>query len=302
MTGSADLLRVRRTPLPYAPRPTPWPAMTSPASNPARSRASATTPRRWPSPASGCSRRARGVYRSYGFVPIDTPALEYTEVLLGKGGEETDKQLFRFTDNGGRDVALRFDLTVPFARFAAQHLGPARHAVQALPPGPGVAGREHPAGPLPRVPAVRLRHDRHHLQRGRHRGGPGHRRPAGGPRLRAVHRPRQQPAWCSTACWRELGLAEAVGALLRALDKLAKVGAEAVAAEMVERAGVDAGPGRAGCWPWRGWRARTAPCSTGSTRTSGANATAAEGIAPAAPSWSTWSRPAATRPSASRST
>ena len=64
----------------------------------------------------------RGVYRSYGFVPIDTPALEYTEVLLGKGGEEADKQLFRFTDNGGRDVALRFDLTVPFARFAAQHL------------------------------------------------------------------------------------------------------------------------------------------------------------------------------------
>src|SRR5438552_279525 len=67
--------------------------------------------------------RARHVYRSYGFAPIDTPALEYTEILLGKGGEETDKQLFRFTDNGGRDVALRFDLTVPFARFAAEHIG-----------------------------------------------------------------------------------------------------------------------------------------------------------------------------------
>src|ERR1700724_3304126 len=67
--------------------------------------------------------QARRVYRSYGFVPIDTPALEYTEILLGKGSEESDKQLFRFTDNGGRDVALRFDLTVPFARFAAQHIG-----------------------------------------------------------------------------------------------------------------------------------------------------------------------------------
>ncbi len=67
--------------------------------------------------------KARGVYRSYGFVPIDTPALEYTEILLGKGGEETDKQLYRFTDHGGRDVALRFDLTVPFARFAAEHIG-----------------------------------------------------------------------------------------------------------------------------------------------------------------------------------
>ena len=66
---------------------------------------------------------ARGVYRRYGFRPIDTPALEYAEILLGKGGDETDKQTFRFTDNGGRDVALRFDLTVPFARFAAQHVG-----------------------------------------------------------------------------------------------------------------------------------------------------------------------------------
>src|SRR5438874_10295494 len=65
---------------------------------------------------------ARTVYRSYGFSPIDTPALEYTEILLGKGGQESDKQLYRFTDQGGRDVALRFDLTVPFARFAAQHI------------------------------------------------------------------------------------------------------------------------------------------------------------------------------------
>jgi histidyl-tRNA synthetase len=65
---------------------------------------------------------ARRVYRSFGFSPIDTPALEYTEILLGKGGEETDKQLFRFTDQGERDVAMRFDLTVPLARFSAQHL------------------------------------------------------------------------------------------------------------------------------------------------------------------------------------
>lgn len=64
---------------------------------------------------------ARTVFRSYGFAPIETPALEYAEVLLGKGGGETDKQVFRFEDNGGRDVALRFDLTVPLARFAAQH-------------------------------------------------------------------------------------------------------------------------------------------------------------------------------------
>lgn len=61
------------------------------------------------------------VYRSFGFVPIDTPVLEYTEILLRKSNGETEKQVFRFEDNGGRDVAMRFDLTVPFARFVAEH-------------------------------------------------------------------------------------------------------------------------------------------------------------------------------------
>lgn len=61
------------------------------------------------------------VYRLSAFLPIDTPALEYSEILLGKGGGETEKQVFRFTDSGSRDVALRFDLTVPLARFTALH-------------------------------------------------------------------------------------------------------------------------------------------------------------------------------------
>ncbi len=61
-------------------------------------------------------------FESFGFVPIDTPVLEYTEVLLGKGGGETDKQVYRFLDHGNRDVSMRFDLTVPFARFVAAHL------------------------------------------------------------------------------------------------------------------------------------------------------------------------------------
>ncbi len=64
---------------------------------------------------------ARTVYRSYGFVPIETPTLEYSEILCGKGGEESDRQMFRFEDHGGRDVGMRFDLTVPLARYAAQH-------------------------------------------------------------------------------------------------------------------------------------------------------------------------------------
>jgi len=61
------------------------------------------------------------MFESFGFQPIDTPVLEYTEVLLGKGGGETDKQVYRFTDQGNRDVAMRFDLTVPFARFMGKN-------------------------------------------------------------------------------------------------------------------------------------------------------------------------------------
>ena len=58
-----------------------------------------------------------------GFRSIGTPALEYAETLLGQGSDETDKQVYRFKDNGDRDVALRFDLTVPFARFVGEHQG-----------------------------------------------------------------------------------------------------------------------------------------------------------------------------------
>jgi histidyl-tRNA synthetase len=65
---------------------------------------------------------ARRVYRSYGFAPIDTPALEYLDILTGKGSEETDKQLYKFQDHGERWVGMRFDLTVPLARFIAQHV------------------------------------------------------------------------------------------------------------------------------------------------------------------------------------
>jgi histidyl-tRNA synthetase len=65
---------------------------------------------------------AQAVYRSFGYSPIDTPALEYFEVLSGKGSDETDRQMYQFEDHGGRRVGMRFDLTVPLARFAAQHV------------------------------------------------------------------------------------------------------------------------------------------------------------------------------------
>jgi histidyl-tRNA synthetase len=55
-------------------------------------------------------------FESFGFSPLQTPALEYSECLLGKYGDEGDKLLYRFRDNGDRDVAMRYDLTVPLAR------------------------------------------------------------------------------------------------------------------------------------------------------------------------------------------
>ncbi len=61
------------------------------------------------------------VFSAHGFVPLDTPALEYAEILTGKYGDEGDKLLYRFADHGGRQVALRYDLTVPLARLVAQH-------------------------------------------------------------------------------------------------------------------------------------------------------------------------------------
>lgn len=60
-------------------------------------------------------------YEKSGFVPIDTPVMEKSEILLAKGGDETDKQVYRF-EKGKNDISLRFDLTVPFARYAAQHM------------------------------------------------------------------------------------------------------------------------------------------------------------------------------------
>ena len=61
------------------------------------------------------------VFESYGFEPLETPILEYEEILTGKYGEEGDKLLYRFVDNGGRNVAMRYDQTVPLSRVVAQY-------------------------------------------------------------------------------------------------------------------------------------------------------------------------------------
>lgn len=182
---------------------------------------------------------ARQVYRSYGFSPIDTPALEYTEILLGKGGDESDKQLFRFTDQGGRDVAMRFDLTVPFARFAAQHLNDI-----------GTPFKRYHQGTVWRG---------ENTQRGRYRefmqsdfdtiGTESN--AADIETLLVIHdlftalgferfTIRVNNRLVLNGLLEKLGLADKTAGVLRALDKLHKIGRDGVIAEMVERVGATA--------------------------------------------------------------
>ena len=179
---------------------------------------------------------ARRVFRSYGFSPIDTPALEYAEILTGKGGEESDKQLFRFNDSGDRDVAMRFDLTVPLARFTAQHLA----AV-------GTPFKRYHIAPVWRG---------ENTQRGRYRefvqcdfdtiGTESN--AADIETLLVIHdllvalgfdrfTIRVNNRLILNGVLNKLGLQDQSVGVLRALDKLAKIGADAVVAEMQERVG-----------------------------------------------------------------
>ena len=181
--------------------------------------------------------RARRVYRSYGYAPIDTPALEYTEILLGKGGEESDKLIYRFTDHGGRDVALRFDLTVPFARFAAQYIGQLGTPFKRYHMGPVWRGENTAHGRYREfwqcdfdiigttfnAADIEIALVIHDLMRA-----------LGVARFHIQVNNRL----VLNGLLEELGLAGHTAPLLRALDKLAKIGREGVAAEMRENTGL----------------------------------------------------------------
>lgn len=65
--------------------------------------------------------RIRSVFERFGFEPLETPTLEYEALLIGKYGAEAEKLIYRFEDNGGRRVAMRYDQTVPMARIVASH-------------------------------------------------------------------------------------------------------------------------------------------------------------------------------------
>ena len=180
---------------------------------------------------------ARRVYRSYGFAPIDTPALEYTEILLGKGGEESDKLIYRFQDHGGRDVALRFDLTVPFARFAAQQINRLGTPFKRYHMGPVWRGENtahgryrefwqcdfDTIGTTSNAADIEVALVIHDLLRA-----------LGFERFR-IH---VNNRLVLNGLLEGLGLADRTGALLRVLDKLPKVGRDAARDEMVEKAAV----------------------------------------------------------------
>lgn len=179
---------------------------------------------------------ARRVYRSYGFSPIDTPALEYLEILTGKGSEETDKQLYKFQDHGERWVGLRFDLTVPLARFAAQHIGQLgtpfkRYHIASVWRGENTQrgryrefmqcdfdtiGTHSPAADIETTLVI------HDLFRALG---------VGDFTIRVNNR------LVLTGMLERFGLADKATAILRALDKLAKVGRDKVALELTESAG-----------------------------------------------------------------
>jgi histidyl-tRNA synthetase len=183
--------------------------------------------------------QARMVYRSYGYAPIDTPALEYAEILLGKGGEESDKLIYRFKDHGDRDVALRFDLTVPFARFAAQNIGKLGTPFKRYAMGPVWRGENtahgrfrefwqldfDTIGTTSNASDIEVTLVIHDLMR------------ALGFERFTVHINNRMVL---NGLLEQLGLADKSKALLIALDKLPKDGKGAVADEMQEKAGITA--------------------------------------------------------------
>jgi histidyl-tRNA synthetase len=179
---------------------------------------------------------ARRVFRSYGFAPIDTPALEYVDILLGKGGAETDKQLYRFQDHGGRDVGMRFDLTVPLARFAAQHIAELGTPFKRYHIGTVWRGENTQRGRYrefmqcdfdtigttsvaAEIETVLVVHD---LLSELH---------VGGFQVHLNHR------GILTGLIQKLGLAEQAAEVLRTLDKLNKIGPDGVAEELSRTAG-----------------------------------------------------------------
>ena len=181
---------------------------------------------------------ARRVYRTYGFFPIDTPSLEYYEILSGKGGEESDKQMYQFRDHGDRHVGMRFDLTVPPREIRRATRRRAGRSPQTLSHCHGLARRAQTARTLPRIHGNATS-----TPSAPNRSPPTSKRPSSS----TTFLKRSVLTDC-TICvnnrkvlgglLEKLGLAEQSTSILRALDKLAKIGPAKVADEMKQTAGV----------------------------------------------------------------
>lgn len=182
---------------------------------------------------------ARNVFRSYGYSPIDTPTLEYLEILTGKGSEETDRQIYRFEDNGGRAVGMRFDLTVPLARFAAQHISKL-----------GTPFKRYHIAPVWRGERPQAGRYREFVQCDFDTIGTKNVM-ADIETVAVINRLLSSIGFDAftisvnnravlTELLRHLGLADQSVGILRSLDKLSKIGRERVAAEMCEVSGISA--------------------------------------------------------------
>ena len=101
----------------------------------------------------------RDTYSLYGFTPLDTPIIEASEVLLAKGGGETEKQIYQFT-KGDSDLSLRFDLTVPLAKYVALHYGELAFPFRRYQIGKVYRGGTGPERAVPGVLSGGHRHDR----------------------------------------------------------------------------------------------------------------------------------------------
>ncbi len=182
---------------------------------------------------------AARIYQSYGFSPIDTPALEYLDILTGKGSDETDKQLYSFQDKGGRDIGMRFDLTVPLARFVSQHANELgmpfkRFHIATVWRGENTQSgryREFMQCDFDTIGTLNIASDIettiviHDLMR------------AIGFENFTIHMNNRKVL---SGLLEKLGLEEKTVPVLRALDKIAKIGYDAVKAEMGETAGLTA--------------------------------------------------------------
>jgi histidyl-tRNA synthetase len=184
---------------------------------------------------------AREVYRSFGFAPIDTPACESLDVLLGKGGDESDKLVYRVrgAKQEKEEMGLRFDLTVPFARFAAKNINELgtpfkRYAMGPVwrgeRPGQGryrefwqcdfdTIGTTSNASDIETILVVNELFTKLEIPRFEIRVN-----------SRAI----------LNGLLQSLGIADRAAALLRSLDKLAKIGREKVIEEMIAEANVSA--------------------------------------------------------------